>query len=52
MASVVFSGGDGYDANVIGRDAFTDTAVLRLTQNNNTITPESLPSPEPWLFSA
>jgi S1-C subfamily serine protease len=47
MASVVFRDGDRYDANVIGRDVFTDTAVLRLMQVNNTTTPESLPSPEP-----
>lgn len=35
-ASVVFRDGDRYDANVIGRDAFTDTAVLEIMQGNNT----------------
>ena len=46
-ASVVFRDGDRYDANVIGRDAFTDTAVLRIMQDNDTTIPETLPLPEP-----
>ena len=33
--SVVFKDGDRFDANVVGRDAFTDTAVLKLVDNNN-----------------
>src|SRR5918994_4841365 len=40
--SVVFKDGDRYDANVVGRDAFTDTAVLKLVNNNNTATEESV----------
>lgn len=46
-ASVVFRDGDRYDANVIGRDAFTDTAVLRIMQDNDTTIPETLPLTEP-----
>jgi S1-C subfamily serine protease len=47
-ASVVFRDGDRYDANVIGRDAFTDIAVLRVMQDNNTTSiPETLQSSEP-----
>lgn len=46
-ASVVFRDGDRYDADVIGRDAFTDTAVLRIMQDNDTTIPETLPLPEP-----
>jgi S1-C subfamily serine protease len=33
--SVVFKDGDRYNATVIGRDAFTDTAVLKIEDNNN-----------------
>jgi S1-C subfamily serine protease len=45
--SVVFKDGDRYDANVVGRDAFTDTAVLKLVNNNNTATEESVRSSKP-----
>ncbi len=34
--SVVFKDGDRYNATVVGRDAFTDTAVLKIGDNNNT----------------
>ena len=34
-ASVVFKDGDRFDANVVGRDAFTDTAVLEIVDNND-----------------
>ena len=33
--SVVFKDGDRYNATVVGRDAFTDTAVLKIGDNNN-----------------
>ena len=33
--SVVFKDGDRYNATVVGRDAFTDTAVLKIEDNNN-----------------
>ena len=39
-ASVVFKDGDRYDATVVGRDAFTDTAVLKITTNNDTAIPK------------
>jgi serine protease Do len=46
--SVVFKDGDRYDANVVGRDAFTDTAVLKIVDNNNdTAVPESIRSSQP-----
>jgi S1-C subfamily serine protease len=34
--SVVFEDGDRYEAEVIGRDGFTDTAVLRISDDNTT----------------
>ena len=34
-ASVVFKDGDRFDATIVGRDAFTDTAVLEIVDNNN-----------------
>ena len=40
-ASVVFKDGDRYNATVIGRDAFTDTAVIKIIANNNTAPPET-----------
>lgn len=48
-ASIVFRDGDRYDSEVMGRDAFTDIAVLRVTQGNNTATntSETLPFSEP-----
>ena len=45
--SVVFKDGDRYDATVVGRDAFTDTVVLKLVNNNNTATVESIRSSKP-----
>jgi S1-C subfamily serine protease len=46
--SVVFKDGDRFDANVVGRDAFTDTAMLKIVNNNNdTTAPESIRSSEP-----
>jgi S1-C subfamily serine protease len=39
--SVVFEDGDRYNATVIGRDAFTDTAVIKIIANNNTELPET-----------
>lgn len=46
--SVVFKDGDRYDADVVGRDAFTDTAVLKIVDNNNnTAAPESVRSSQP-----
>lgn len=42
-ASVVFRDGDRYDSEVIGRDAFTDIAVLNVMRDNT----ETLPSSEP-----
>jgi S1-C subfamily serine protease len=39
-ASVVFKDGDRYNATVVGRDAFTDTAVLKITTNNDTAIPK------------
>ena len=45
--SVVFKDGDRYDANVIGRDAFTDTAVLEIVDNNNTVVSKSIRSSGP-----
>lgn len=45
--SVVFKDGDRYDANVVGRDAFTDTAVLKIVDNNNATTPETVQSSQP-----
>jgi S1-C subfamily serine protease len=40
-ASVVFKDGDRYNATVVGRDAFTDTAVIKIIANNNTAPPET-----------
>jgi serine protease Do len=45
--SVVFKDGDRYDANVVGRDAFTDTAVLEIIDNNNTVVSKSVRSSGP-----
>lgn len=43
--SVVFKDGDRYDADLVGRDAFTDTTVLKIVDNNNnTAAPESVRS--------
>jgi S1-C subfamily serine protease len=39
--SVVFKDGDRYNATVVGRDAFTDTAVIKIIANNNTAPPET-----------
>lgn len=38
--SIVFRGGNRYDAYVVGRDAFTDTSVLRRVDNNNSTASE------------
>lgn len=46
-ANVVFKDGDRYEANVVGRDAFTDIAVLSIMQEDNIIINETLPSSEP-----
>jgi S1-C subfamily serine protease len=40
--SVVFIDGDRYNATVVGRDAFTDTAVLKIEDNNNTAVPDTI----------
>ncbi len=45
--SVVFKDGDRYNATVVGRDAFTDTAVIKIIDNNNTAIPEATISFEP-----
>jgi S1-C subfamily serine protease len=45
--SVVFKDGDRYNATVIGRDAFTDTAVLKIEDNNNTAVPDTVRSSGP-----
>jgi S1-C subfamily serine protease len=45
--SVVFKDGDRYNATVVGRDAFTDTAVIKIIDNNNTALPEDIISFEP-----
>lgn len=45
--SVVFKDGDRYNATVVGRDAFTDTAVIKIIDNNNTALPEAVISFEP-----
>ena len=45
--SVVFKDGDRYDAKVVGRDAFTDTAVLEIVNGNNTASPEIARTSEP-----
>jgi S1-C subfamily serine protease len=45
--SVVFKEGDRYNATVIGRDAFTDTAVIKIIANNITALPETSISFEP-----
>jgi S1-C subfamily serine protease len=42
--SVVFKDGDRYNATVVGRDAFTDTAVLKIEDNNNTAVPNDVRS--------
>ncbi|MPZ07956.1 MAG: hypothetical protein GEU26_16330, partial [Nitrososphaeraceae archaeon] len=42
--SVVFKDGDRYNATVVGRDAFTDTAVLKIEDNNNTAVPNTVRS--------
>ncbi|MGH9954006.1 MAG: S1C family serine protease, partial [Nitrososphaeraceae archaeon] len=42
--SVVFKDGDRYNATVVGRDAFTDTAVLKIEDNNNTAVPDTVRS--------
>jgi S1-C subfamily serine protease len=44
--SVVFKDGDRYNATVVGRDAFTDTAVIKIIDNNTTL-PEATISFEP-----
>jgi S1-C subfamily serine protease len=45
--SVIFRDGDRYDAKVVGRDAFTDTAVLRVVEDNNTAARESVRLSDP-----
>jgi S1-C subfamily serine protease len=45
--SVVFKDGDRYNATVVGRDAFTDTAVIKIVANNNTALPETTVPFEP-----
>ena len=45
--SVVFKDGDRYNATVVGRDAFTDTAVIKIIDNNNTALPEAIISFDP-----
>jgi S1-C subfamily serine protease len=45
--SVVFKDGDRYNATVVGRDAFTDTAVLKIEGNNNTAVPNTVRSSGP-----
>jgi S1-C subfamily serine protease len=45
--SVVFKDGDRYNATVVGRDAFTDTAVLKIEDNNNTAVPDTVRSSRP-----
>ena len=45
--SVVFKDGDRYNATVVGRDAFTDIAVIKIIDNNNTALPEAVISFEP-----
>lgn len=45
--SVVFKDGDRYNATVVGRDAFTDTAVLKIEDNNNTAVPNTVQSSGP-----
>ena len=45
--SVVFKDGDRYNATVVGRDAFTDTAVLKIEDNNNTTVPNTVRSSGP-----
>jgi S1-C subfamily serine protease len=45
--SVVFKDGDRYNATVVGRDAFTDTAVLKIEDNNNTAAPNTVRSSGP-----
>ena len=46
--SVVFKDGDRYEAEVMGRDGFTDTAVLRIMDDNTTAPGETVrPSAEP-----
>ena len=45
--SVVFKDGDRYNATVVGRDAFTDTAVIKIIDNNNTTLTEATISFEP-----
>ncbi|MGH9965888.1 MAG: S1C family serine protease [Nitrososphaeraceae archaeon] len=45
--SVVFKDGDRYNATVVGRDAFTDTAVLKIEDNNNTAVPNTVRSSGP-----
>ena len=45
--SVVFKDGDRYEAYVVGRDAFTDTAVLELVANNGTATLSNIRSSDP-----
>ena len=46
--SVVFKDGDRYEAEVIGRDGFTDTAVLRIMGDNTTDPEETArPSAQP-----
>lgn len=47
IVSVVFKDGDRYDAKVVGRDAFTDTAVLELVNGNRTAFPEIARTSEP-----
>jgi S1-C subfamily serine protease len=45
--SVVFKDGDRYDAYVVGRDAFTDTAVLKLVESNSTADKDIIRSTKP-----
>jgi S1-C subfamily serine protease len=45
--SVIFKDGDRYDAFVVGRDAFTDTAVLKLVGGNSTADKNIIRSTKP-----
>jgi S1-C subfamily serine protease len=45
--SVVFKDGDAYNATVVGRDGFTDIAVLKVMNDNNTVLPGTARSLEP-----
>ena len=43
--------GDRYDANVIGRDVFTDTAVLKIIDNYNAGAPGIVRSSDDGILS-